>query len=161
MPLPSATDLVLPVDRRQSDTALAVARGTRRLLAGLGFATVTELTFASGRRADVVGLGRDGTLWIVEVKSSVDDFRTDRKWPDYRACCDRLSFAIPDHVPAAIMPGDAGLIVADAYGAAVLRDPPEHRLAPATRKAVTLRFAQAAAARLHLLADPDAGAGMV
>lgn len=151
----AVAELILPVDGRQSETALAVARGTRRLLAGLGFATVTELTFSSGRRADLVGLGPDGTLWIVEVKSSVDDVRTDRKWPDYRACCDRLSFAIPGHVPPEIMPEDAGLIVADAYGAAVLRDPPEHRLAPATRKAVTLRFAQAAAARLHLLADPE------
>jgi hypothetical protein len=153
--------LVLPVDGRQSETALAVARGTRRLLAGLGFATVTELTFATGRRADVVGLGPDGTLWIVEVKSSIADFRADQKWREYRACCDRLAFAIPGHVPAEIMPEDAGLIVADAYGAALLREPPEHRLAPATRKAITLRFAHAAAMRLHGLADPEASAGMI
>jgi hypothetical protein len=153
--------LVLPPDGRQSDTALAVARGTRRLMASLGFATVAELPLATGRRADLVGLGADGTLWVVEIKSSVDDFRTDRKWPDYRLSCDRLSFAIPGHVPVEIMPDDAGLIVADAYGAAILRDPPEHRLAPATRKAVTLRFAHAAALRLHRLGDPELESGMI
>lgn len=151
--------LVLPADGRQSEMALAVARGTRRLLADLGFATVTELVLSSGRRADVVGLGPDGALWIVEVKSSVADLRADRKWQDYRAFCDRLSFAVPGHVSPEILPADAGLIVADAYGAAVLRDPPEHRLAPATRKAVTLRFAHAAALRLHGLADPEALGG--
>src|SRR6478672_4975516 len=133
--------LVLPVDRRQSETALGVCRGVRRLLCGLGYASVTELTFGSGRRADIVALGQDGTVWIVEIKSSVEDFRTDRKWPEYRVHCDRLYFAIPDHVPAEIMPPDAGLIVADAYGAAVLRDPDEHRMAAATRKALLIRFA--------------------
>jgi hypothetical protein len=150
-------DPVLPADGRQSPTALAVARGTRRLLAGFGYASVTELTLASGRRADVVALGPDGTVWIVEVKSSVADLRADAKWPGYRDFCDRLFFAIPEHVPREIMPPDAGLIVADAYGAALLRDAPEHRLAAARRKAVLLRFAQAAAGRLHALADPGQG----
>jgi hypothetical protein len=149
--------LSLPADGRQSPTALAVARGTRRLLAGFGYASVTELTLASGRRADLVALGPDGTLWIVEIKSSVADLRADTKWPDYRDFCDRLFFAIPDHVPQEIMPPDAGLIVADAYGAALMRDAPEHRLAAARRKAVLLRFAQAAASRLHVLADPEQG----
>ena len=140
-------------------TALAVARGTRRLLSGLGFATVTELTLASGRRADIVALAPDGALWIVEMKSSIDDFRADTKWPDYRLHCDRLFFAIPDHVPAEIMPDDAGLILADAYGAAILREPGEHRLAAATRKAMLLRFAHTCAQRLHSLADPEAASG--
>jgi hypothetical protein len=149
--------LVLPADGRQSPTALAVARGTRRLLSGLGFATIPELVLASGRRADLVGLASDGTIWIVEVKSSVADFRADAKWPTYRAFCDRFFFAIPETVPQALMPDDAGLILADSYGAALLREPAEHRLAGARRKAVTLRFAQAAAGRLHALADPEAG----
>src|SRR3954454_7998009 len=104
--------LVLPVDRRQSETALGICRGVRRLLSGLGYASVTELTLASGRRADIVALGQDGTIWVVEIKSSIEDFRADRKWPDYRRHCDRLSFAITPHMPAEIMPEDAGLIVA-------------------------------------------------
>src|SRR6478609_10048051 len=138
MPVSTSLAIAPPVDGRQSDTALAVARGTRRLLASLGFASVTELPLASGRRADIVALGPDGAVWIVEIKSSVEDFRADRKWAHYRAHCDRLYFAIPDHVPAEIMPPDAGLILADAYGAAVLRDPSEHRLAGAARKALLI-----------------------
>nr|WP_256515542.1 MmcB family DNA repair protein [Alsobacter ponti] len=149
----------MPPDGRQSPTALAVARGTRRLLGGLGFATVTELPLASGRRADIVALAPDGAVWIVEVKSSVEDFRADAKWPDYRLHCDRLFFAIPQHVPADIMPDEAGLILADAYGAEILRHPGEHRLPAATRKALLLRFAHACAQRLHALADPEAVAG--
>lgn len=145
----------LIVDGRQSDTALAVARGTRRYLRALGFATLTELPLPDGRRADIVAMGPDGMVHIVEVKSSIADFRADAKWPDYRAHCDRLYFAIPDSVPLDIMPEDAGLFVADAYGAALLREAPETRLAPATRRALTLRFASAAAQRLHFLFDPE------
>jgi len=117
---------------------------------------VTELPLATGRRADVVGLGAGGELWIVEIKSSVEDFRVDRKWPDYRLFCDRLYFATHAAVPAEIFPDDTGLILADAYGAELMRDAPEHKLTGATRRAMLLRFAQAAAHRLHGLIDPEA-----
>ncbi|WP_293855973.1 MmcB family DNA repair protein [uncultured Alsobacter sp.] len=149
----------LPRDGRQSETTLAVARGVSRLFAGFGYATLPEVTLASGRRADLLALGGDGSLVIVEIKSSIEDFRTDAKWPDYRAYSDRLFFAIPPHVPPEIMPEDAGLIVADAYGAEVLREAPEHRLPAATRKALLVRFGQVAAVRLQGLLDPAALAG--
>ncbi len=150
-----------PPDRRQSQTALAVAIGTRRLLASHGFASVPELTLASGRRADIMALGRDGEVWIVEIKSSVADFRADGKWPDYRSFCDRFSFAVPTDFPIEILPGETGLILADAFGAALVREAPEHRLNAARRKAVMLRFAHAAAGRLHMLVDPQGAAGWV
>src|SRR5215831_721291 len=103
----------LPVDGRQSETALAVARGTTRLLHAHGFSVVSELPLPSGRRADLVGLDATGQIWIVEIKSSIADFRADQKWPDYRAHCDRLFFATSLDVPCEIFPTDAGLIVAD------------------------------------------------
>ncbi len=144
-----------PQDGRQSGTALVVARGTRRLLQRLNFSTVTELPLLSGRRADIVALAMDATIFIVEIKSSVADFRADAKWRDYRTHCDRLFFAIPESVPIEIMPEDAGLIQADAYGAEILRQAPEHRIAAATRREVLMRFAHAAAHRLHRLSDPE------
>ena len=149
------SDLILPEDGRQSDTARLVARGTRRLMRDLGFTSVTEVPLASGRRADLVALADDGTLIIIEIKSSIEDFRTDRKWPEYRTHCDRLYFAIPETVPAEIRPEEAGLILADGFGAAILREAPEHRLAAATRKAMLVRIARIASERLHRLADPD------
>ena len=149
------SDSLLPRDGRQSATALLVARGTQRLLQSLGHACVTELPLASGRRADIVGLRPDGEIWIVEIKSSVADFRVDQKWPDYRLHCDRLFFATAAHVPLDIFPEDAGLILADGYGAAVVREAPEHRLHGSTRKSMTLSFARAAALRLQAYADPN------
>lgn len=143
------------VDRRQSGTALAVARGTRRLLLALGLSCISELPLLSGRRADLVALGGDGEIWIVEIKSSVEDFRADRKWTDYRMHCDQLFFATIVDVPREIFPVDAGLIVADAFGASIVSEAPEHRMAAATRKAIMLRFAHAAALRLRALADPQ------
>jgi len=143
-----------PVDGRQSEHAAAVQRGVGRLMRARGFAVVAELPLATGHRADLVALGAAGDIWIVEIKSSVEDFRADHKWPDYRLSCDRLFFATHPAVPLDIFPEETGLILADSYGAELLRDAPEHRLAAATRKAMLLRFAQAAADRLHGLIDP-------
>ncbi len=145
----------LPVDGRQSATALAVARGTARLLLSLGFCCVSELPLASGRRADLVALDAGGEFWIVEIKSSVEDFRADHKWPDYRLHCDRLFFATALDVPQEIFPEETGLIVADAFGASIVREAPAHRLHASTRKSMMLSFARAAALRLQSLADPS------
>jgi len=145
----------VPVDGRQSQTALAIARGTARYLHALGYSVVSEVSLPSGRRADLVALGGDGEILIVEIKSSVADFRADQKWIDYRLHCDRLFFATIVDVPCEIFPSDAGLIVADAFGASVVCEAPEHRLAAATRKAMILRFAHAAALRLQALNDPQ------
>jgi hypothetical protein len=146
---------MVPLDRRQSPTALAVARGTQRMLLALGLSCVAELPLLSGRRADLVALGGDGEIWIVEIKSSVEDFRADQKWTDYRMHCDRLFFATAEHVPLEIFPADTGLILADGYGAELVREAPEHRIHAATRKSVTLSFARAAALRLQGLSDPQ------
>ena len=147
--------LVPPPDRRQSETALAVARGTARLLRSLGFACVSELALPSGRRADLVALNERGEIWIVEIKSSVEDLRADQKWPDYRAHCDRLFFAFTQDLPCEIFPQDTGLIIADAYGAHMQCEAPEHKIAAATRKQMTVRFAMAAALRINRLVDPQ------
>ncbi|MGD9768142.1 MAG: MmcB family DNA repair protein [Pseudolabrys sp.] len=143
-----------PVDGRQSETALAVARGTARLLAAHGFSCVSELPLASGRRADLAAVDRKGAIWIVEIKSSVADFRADHKWMDYRQHCDRLFFATTQAVPCEIFPPDTGLIVADAFGAEIKCEAPEHRLSATVRKAMLLTIARAATLRLQSLIDP-------
>ena len=122
--------LVPPLDRRQSETALAIARGTARLLRSLGFSCISEMPLPSGRRAD-------------------------QKWQDYRMHCDRLFFAFTQDLPCEIFPEDTGLIIADAYGAHLHCEAPEHRLPAATRKSMTVRFAMAAAQRINRLVDPQ------
>src|SRR3954467_5917008 len=145
----------LPIDGRQSATALSVARGTTRLLHQLGFSAITELSLPSGRRADLVALNSAGDIWIVEIKSSIEDFRADQKWMDYRLHCDRLFFATTVEVPCDIFPADTGLIVADAVRAEIVCEAPEHRLHASTRKGMLLAFGRAAALRLSALADPE------
>jgi hypothetical protein len=144
-----------PPDGRQSQTALAVARGTSRWLGSLGFSCISELPLPSGRRADLVALNGRGDLWIIEIKSSVEDLRADHKWQDYRAHCDRLFFAFPQDLPCEIFPAETGLIVADAYGAHLHCEAPEHRLPAPTRKLMTVRFGMAAAQRINRLIDPQ------
>ncbi len=150
----AAQPIEFPIDGRQSERALAIARGTGRLLLQHGFSCVAELPLASGRRADIVALDQSGEIWIVEIKSSIADFRADQKWPDYRLHCDRLFFATSMEVSCDIFPKDAGLIVADAFGAHIECEAPEHRMPAPTRKMMMLAFARAAALRLQALADP-------
>ena len=135
-------------DGRQSARAMQIRRGMQRYLFDMRLVTLPELCLKSGRRADIVTLSEKGEIWIIEIKSSIEDFRVDRKWPEYRDFCDRLFFATHKDVPFEIFPEDAGLFVADAYGAELLRDAPEHRLSPPARKAMTLNFSRIAAARL-------------
>ena len=147
-------------DGRKSPAALAVQRGTCRLLVAHGLWALTEVTLASGRRADIAALGPKGEIWIVEIKSSVEDFRADKKWPGYLEYCDRFFFACPREVPVEIFPQSAGLIIADSYGGEMVRKGEAALLAPARRKATTLRIARTAVQRLHALMDPDFSGGV-
>ncbi len=147
---------LLRPDGRQSETALMVQRGVARLLRTTNFAVLPEFTLASGRRADLIGIAGSGEIWIVEIKSSIEDFRSDAKWPEYQDFCDRLFFAIPASLDPGIMPAEAGLIVADRWGADILRQAAQVNLHASRRRAVTLSFARAAALRLHGLYDPAA-----
>jgi hypothetical protein len=135
--------------------ALQIARGVGRYLRALNAAILCEVPLADGRRADVMALDPRGGISIVEIKSCTADFRSDRKWPEYRQWCDRFYFAVDAEFPADLIPEDCGLILADRFGADLIREPPEHRLEAARRKAVTLRFARCAALRLHGVNDPE------
>jgi hypothetical protein len=131
-----------------------LTRGVRRALAERGYVSLTEFRLASGRRADVVAVNDAGDIIIVEVKSSIADFRADQKWPEYQAFCDTFFFAVGPEFPADLIPQECGLMVADGFGAVILRDAPVIRLNAARRKAVVLRLALAASGRLHRLEDP-------
>ncbi len=131
-PLPVAADIVC---------------GTVRLLTDLGFACITEMTLANGRRADIVALGRDGEIMITEVKSSSADYRSDSKWGEYLPYCDRFFFAVSSAFPTALIDSQTGLIIADRFGGAQVREAPATKLPTARRKAMTLRFARLAAMR--------------
>ncbi|MEG6508342.1 MmcB family DNA repair protein [Methyloligella sp. 2.7D] len=144
-------------DGRQSPAAAALQRGVSRALRALGHSVVTELVLAGGRRADVVGLSPSGDIWIVEIKSCLADFQADNKWFEYLDHCDRLYFAVATDFPIEVLPGEAGLILADRFGAEIQREPSEDRLTAARRKAMTLSFARAAALRLQRSIDPYCG----
>ena len=133
-----------------------LARGVARHLSALGFVTVEELVPARGLRVDVMALGPKGEIWIVECKSSRADFMSDGKWHNYLEWADRFFWAVSSDFDTDLLEPDAGLIVADTYGAEILRMGSETRLAPARRKKMTHLFATHAARRLHALRDPNA-----
>ncbi len=146
-------------DGRQSPAAMQIARGVGRLLASLGHASVLELSLPNGRRADIVALSAKGDFWIIEIKSSVEDFRADQKWPEYWDYCDRLYFAVAPSFPQELLPTETGLIVADRYGGEIVRPVQEGRLPAHRRRAMALRFGRVATARLQSITDPGLALG--
>ncbi|MEM8772045.1 MAG: MmcB family DNA repair protein [Pseudomonadota bacterium] len=133
---------------QRPDLTAAVTRGVMRLFLDLGLAPLAEFNLANNRRADVAGLDRSGRIVLVEVKSCRADFESDAKWPEYIGFCDRFFFAVDPSFPLDLLPNSEGLILADGFGAAIRRPAPDRPLAPARRKAVTMRFARQAAMRL-------------
>jgi len=147
----------LPPSAEATATAALLARGVCRALDQLAYASLVEFPLANGRRADILGLGKAGDIVIVEIKNSVADFRADRKWVIYRDFADRLFFAVPNHFPQVLIPEECGLMVADPFGAVLLRDGRTTPLNPGRRRALILRFARRGAARLRRHLDPEAG----
>jgi len=151
---------------RLSDTpsfperSLAIRRAAARLCGRLGWAPLHEVTLPNFRRADILALRGDGGLVCIEVKSGARDFLADGKWPEYRAFCDALYFAVDADFPLDLLPGEAGLIVAAAGAADILREAPVHPIAPARRRALLHRFATLAALRLAALEDPAGAADL-
>ena len=149
-----AADIVL--EPTFPERTLAVRRAAARLCLQLGWSPVHEVPLPNNRRADILALRGDGGFACIEVKSGARDFLTDAKWPEYRAFSDALFFAVDQDFPVELLPDDAGLIVACGREAEVVRDAPEHRLAPARRRALLHRFALLAAGRLAMVEDPAA-----
>jgi hypothetical protein len=133
------------------ETTRLLTRGVCNLFQDLGFGTLTEFKLASGRRVDVMAIDRNGEFVIVEVKSTVADFRSDRKWHEYLAFCERFYFAVPAGFPVEMMPEDCGLIVADPYAAAVRRESLTRKLNTNRKRRQLIRFALAASNRLSNL----------
>ena len=134
--------------------AAEIVRGAQRMLADLGLASLTEVTLANGRRADVMAVAAKGEIVILEVKSCLQDFQTDQKWPEYAPYCDRFYFAVDCDFPKERIPDHAGLIVCDSFGGAILRECAPSPLNASRRKSVTLCFARLAAARLMRAGEP-------
>ncbi|HEY6048386.1 MAG TPA: MmcB family DNA repair protein [Sphingomicrobium sp.] len=142
--------------------AAEVARGVTRLLCRQDLFAVCEMPLPNGRRADLMAIDRSGGLTIVEIKVAKADLLGDGKWRDYLEYCDRFFWAVPPVLARILdderyLPSEAGLIVADRYDAAVVRDAVHRPLAPARRKAELLHFARRAARRLAAQVDPSLG----
>jgi hypothetical protein len=150
-------NLTITARQARPEVTIAVCRGACRLMRQAGHSVLLELPLPDGRRADIFAVSRSGEITIVEVKSSIEDWRVDDKWPAYLAWCDQLFVAVPVDFPQTLIPEAIGLIVADAYGGEILRTPPRRPVAAARRKALLIDCARLASERLARIEDPDFG----
>jgi hypothetical protein len=143
--------------------AADVARGVTRMLLRHDFVAMGEVPLDGGRRADLMALDGRGRIVIVEIKVARGDLLGDGKWPDYLDHCDRFFWAVPAGFDAspldreAFLPERTGVIVADRYDAAIVREAATHAMSAAARKRCTLALARRAGRRLIGLTDPEAG----
>ncbi|MEH6757120.1 MAG: MmcB family DNA repair protein [Parasphingorhabdus sp.] len=134
--------------------AAAVARGVARLFARHDIMVLSEVSLPNKRRADLMGVDAKGQIVIVEIKVARSDLLGDNKWTEYLEYCDRFYWALPSDFDVAplnrpdFMPERAGLIIADAYDAEMVRSAATHALAPARRKTETMRLARRSMQRL-------------
>ena len=142
--------------QKKLKTGQLLARGMARHLTGLGFVSLEEFPPIKGLRVDLLALGRKSEIWIIECKSSREDFMSDEKWHKYLPWCDQYFWAVPTDFPVDILPEQTGVFWADGYDAELMRDAPISTLSPARRKSIIHRFARRAARRLALLRDPAA-----
>lgn len=141
--------------RERSDLARQLARGVIRLMNDMGFAAVTEFRLTNARRVDVMAVNAKGAIAVIEIKTTLSDFRSDTKWQEYLDYCDHFYFAVPEDLPGEHFPQAHGLIVADRFAGAVLRAAPYRKMNGARRRNVTLKFGRVAANRLKAYEDPD------
>lgn len=132
-----------------------ITRGVIRLMGDMGFAPLTEFKLTNKRRVDVAALDRDGQFMVIEVKSSIADFKSDNKWQEYLDFCDYFYFAVDAQFPHDLVPADCGLIIADNYEAAIIRPAEKSPMNGNRRRTQTLRFARTGAQRLTGRGDPN------
>lgn len=142
-------------------TAADVCRGVARLFLAHDMVSLAEVPLGNGRRADIMALDAGGRVTIVEIKVARSDLLGDMKWPEYLDYCDRFFWAVPPGFDVSpldtetFQPDRTGVIVADRYAGAIVREARSAVLSGARRKAETLRFARRAAGRLLGTLDPD------
>lgn len=146
-----ALDLTRPF--LPSEAAAGLARGVCRLLDAMGYMPLCEVPLGIGRRADVLAMSARGRFALVEIKSGLANFRADQKWPDYLAHCDRFYFAVGADFPLEALPDETGLLIADRFGAELVREAPLAPMAAGLRRRQAVRFGRIAANRLRFLYD--------
>ena len=131
-------------------TAARITVATARLFHQMGDATLSEFTLKTGRRVDLIALSRDQQISVIEVKSSLADFTSDKKWPDYPDWADRFYFAVGDEFPLDRLPDETvcGVIITDGFDAHIWREAPEQKLPGQRRAHLIRRLAYAAMMRL-------------
>ncbi len=142
------------MELKKSKSLSGIARGVMRHFDQIGLSSLSEFSPIKGLRVDIITLGMSNEIWIIECKSSQNDFKSDRKWHNYLDWCNRYFWAVDANFPIDILPINTGIIIADAYDASILREAPLNKLSPARKKKVIKSIAKSACNRLLTHIDP-------
>ncbi len=141
-----------PKDKRHIDNLSAerITTAVASFFQEMGDATLSEFTLKTGRRVDLISLSRSQHIAIIEVKSSLADFSSDKKWQNYLDWADQFYFAVAENFPVERLADEmrCGILITDGFDTHILREAPLRKLPTQRRNHLIRRLAFAAMTRL-------------
>ena len=96
------------------------------------------------RRVDLIAVSEKGHIAIVEIKSTPQDFLSDKKWTEYIEWADKFYFGVGEDFPLEILPkaDRAGIIITDGFDCHEVQPAPFKKLNGSRRNTLVREIAK-------------------
>ena len=116
---------------------------------GQGDGVLREFKLKNRRRVDLVIINDKGWIIIIEIKSSPEDFLSDKKWGEYIDWADQFYFGVAHNFPISILPKEHGIITTDGFDVYQAQPSPIHKLNGSRRNNLICKMAKASMRRIE------------
>ena len=116
---------------------------------GQGDGVLREFKLKNRRRVDLVTINDKGWIIIIEIKSSPEDFLSDKKWGEYIDWADQFYFGVAHNFPISILPKEHGIITTDGFDVYQAQPSPIHKLNGSRRNNLICKMAKASMRRIE------------
>ena len=116
---------------------------------GQGDGVLREFKLKNRRRVDLVTINDKGWIIIIEIKSSPEDFLSDKKWGEYIDWADQFYFGVAHNFPISILPKEHGIITTDGFDVYQAQPSPVQNLNGSRRNNLIRKMAKASMRRIE------------
>ena len=116
---------------------------------GQGNGVLREFKLKNRRRVDLVTINDKGWIIIIEIKSSPEDFLSDKKWGEYIDWADQFYFGVAYNFPISILPKEHGIITTDGFDVYQAQPSPIHKLNGSRRNNLICKMAKVSMRRIE------------
>ncbi len=144
------------------DTQRITDAVARMLIRERNNGVLREFKLKVRRRVDLIALSSKGHIAIVEIKSTPQDFLSDKKWTEYIEWADEFYFGVGEDFPVEILPEAerAGIIITDGFDCHEVQPAPFKKLNGLRRSTLIREIAKVSMRRVEyncngLLRNPN------